>query len=151
MARGLPVQPVVKSRYQRGMEEARGMLFWNILRVLKTRRPTVVLRENVRNLTGPRQAQEWDVIVRSLRELGYRVSSTPAVFSPHLLPPELGGRPQIRERVFILGTYVGKRKAEEDVPPIVRNRAVTGWSPQEWDLETHMPRDPEKPNNKRDR
>src|SRR5665811_1232804 len=101
---------------------------WNILRVLETRRPTVVLLENVRNLAGPRHAHEWDVIVRSLRELGYRVSSTPAVFSPHLLPPELGGRPQIRERVLILGTYVGKRKAEQDVAPIVRNRAPVSYT-----------------------
>ncbi|MEO6144701.1 MAG: DNA (cytosine-5-)-methyltransferase, partial [Dermatophilaceae bacterium] len=151
LAAGFPCQPFSKSGYQRGMEEARGTLFWNILRVLKTRRPTVVLLENVRNLTGPRHAQEWDVIVRSLRELGYRVSSTPAVFSPHLLPPELGGRPQIRERVFILGTYVGKRKAEEDVAPIVRNRAIAGWNPQEWDLETHLPLDPEHTIKNRDR
>lgn len=151
LAAGFPCQPFSKSGYQRGMDEARGSLFWNILRVLETRRPTVVLLENVRNLAGPRHAHEWDVIVRSLRELGYRVSSTPAVFSPHLLPPELGGRPQVRERVLILGTYVGKRKAEQDVAPIVRNRALAGWDPQDWDLDTHLPLVPEHAIKDRDR
>src|SRR5665811_1232792 len=62
LAAGFPCQPFSKSGYQRGMDEARGSLFWNILRVLETRRPTVVLLENVRNLAGPRHAHEWDVI-----------------------------------------------------------------------------------------
>src|SRR5690606_3214268 len=54
---------------------------------------------------GPRHEHEYDVIIETLRELGYHVSDIPAVFSPHLLPPELGGAPQVRERVFITATY----------------------------------------------
>src|SRR6476620_7907143 len=100
---------------QRGMDEARGTLFWNICEILRVRQPAVVLLENVRNIAGPRHTHEWQVIIRSLRELGYRVSSKPIVFSPHLLPPERGGRPQVRERVFIVGTYVGADAAEADV------------------------------------
>ena len=93
------------------------------------RRPTVVLLENVRNIAGPRHAHEWDVIIRSLRDLGYRVSSKPVVFSPHLLPPERGGRPQVRERVFILGTYVGKQAAQVDVEPAVPHAPSTAGRP----------------------
>jgi DNA (cytosine-5)-methyltransferase 1 len=134
---GFPCQPFSKSGYQRGMDEARGTLFWNICRVLEERRPAVVLLENVRNLAGPRHAHEWHVIIRSLRELGYRVSSTPAVFSPHLLPPELGGRPQIRERVFIAATYVGGLQ-DLDVEPVVLNRPVEGWDPSSWDVQRDL-------------
>lgn len=141
LAAGFPCQPFSKSGLQRGMEEARGTLFWNICRVLEEHRPSIVLLENVRNIAGPRHTHEWDVIIRTLRELGYQVSSTPAVFSPHLLPPDLGGRPQIRERVFIVGTYVGDERAYEDVAPVVTNRPLFDWSPQDWVLGDFLERE----------
>lgn len=134
LAAGFPCQPFSKSGHQRGMEEARGTLFWNILRILEERRPSIVLLENVRNIAGPRHRHEWDVIIRSLRDLGYQVSSTPAVFSPHLLPPWMGGRPQVRERVFIVGTYVGDERAQEEIEPVVTNKPVGSWNPQDWRL-----------------
>lgn len=139
LAAGFPCQPFSKSGLQRGMDEARGTLFWNILRLLEVHKPTVVLLENVRNIYGPRHRHEWEVIIRSLRELGYRVSSRPLVFSPHLLPPERGGRPQVRERVFIMATYVGTRSSHLDVEPSVAHMPVDGWSPSEWRLHEDLP------------
>ncbi len=141
LAAGFPCQPFSKSGFQRGMDEARGTLFWNILEILRVRKPTVVLLENVRNIAGPRHRHEWDVIVRSLRELGYRVSGEPVVFSPHLLPPEVGGRPQVRDRVFILATYVGAKGAAHDVPPTVQRPGAEDWSPASWSLYDHLPVD----------
>lgn len=102
---GFPCQPFSKSGAQRGMDEARGTLFFNIASIIKTHHPKVVLLENVRNLIGPRHEHEWEVIIRTLREEGYNVSARPAIFSPHLLPEHLGGVPQVRERVFITATY----------------------------------------------
>jgi DNA (cytosine-5)-methyltransferase 1 len=137
---GFPCQPFSKSGFQRGMDEARGTLFWNICRVLQKRKPAVVMLENVRNIAGPRHKHEWEVIIRSLRELGYRVSDQPTVFSPHLLPKKMGGTPQVRERVFVMGTYVGKRKAmrETDIDPVVRKAPVGNWDPQNWDLDRDL-------------
>lgn len=137
LAAGFPCQPFSKSGHQRGMDEARGTLFWNIARVLQERTPAVVLLENVRNIAGPRHRHEWDVIIQTLREIGYRVSSTPSVFSPHFLPPERGGTPQVRDRVFILGTYVGPTRAlrETEVPPTVVRGPVDGWNVHDWDVE----------------
>jgi DNA (cytosine-5)-methyltransferase 1 len=134
---GFPCQPFSKSGFQLGMEETRGTLFWNIARILEDRTPAVVLLENVRNLTGPRHRHEWDVIIQTLREIGYRVSSTPSVFSPHFLPPSLGGTPQVRDRVFILGTFVGpgRAMADIDVAPTVVRGPVDGWDPQDWDVD----------------
>ena len=141
LAAGFPCQPFSKSGFQRGMDEARGTLFWNIARVLEARKPSVVLLENVRNIAGPRHAHEWDVIVRTLRELGYRVSKTPTVFSPHLLPPGRGGTPQVRDRVFILGTYIGRDRVEAELAAgdeparTVPRAAVDGWDVDRWRAE----------------
>lgn len=137
LAAGFPCQPFSKSGFQRGMDEARGTLFWNIARILEERTPAVVLLENVRNIAGPRHTHEWEVIIQTLREIGYRVSSTPSVFSPHFLPPSLGGTPQVRDRVFILGTYVGPERAlnELDVPPTVVRGPVDDWDVHAWDVD----------------
>jgi DNA (cytosine-5)-methyltransferase 1 len=143
LAAGFPCQPFSKSGFQRGINETRGTLFFNILRILQERRPSLVLLENVRNLAGPRHTETWNMIVRQLRDAGYKVSSTPTVFSPHFLPPDHGGTPQVRDRVFILATYVGSaEKAHElsgDQPVVPRApvRDLQGelWSPERWDIE----------------
>lgn len=146
LAAGFPCQPFSKSGFQRGMDETRGTLFWNIARILhdEEKRPSVVLLENVRNLAGPRHRDTtFKTIVTTLRQLGYRTASEPAVFSPHLLPRELGGRPQVRERVFILAHYVGPEIAQDPAcfdDPIVSPRGLgLDWSKDRWDLARDLP------------
>ena len=146
---GFPCQPFSKSGHQLGFRDTtRGTLFFNICQVLEARRPTVVFLENVRNLAGPRQRETWTTIIRELRNLGYRVSDEPIVFSPHLLPPELGGAPQVRERVFIAGIHVGPERAwaESTIEPPVDLRPVTNWDPSLWHVENILLRDSEIPN-----
>ncbi|MEY3538547.1 MAG: hypothetical protein RL645_1361 [Actinomycetota bacterium] len=140
LAAGFPCQPFSKSGAQKGMEETRGTLYWNILRIIQAHHPKVVLLENVRNLAGPRHSHEWEVIIRTLREEGYHVSAAPAVFSPHLLPRSLGGRPQVRERVFITATYDPESAHLEPLPPF-QLKPVLGWNPQKWNLESDLPLD----------
>ena len=134
---GFPCQPFSKSGRQEGFRDTtRGTLFFNICQILEARRPAVILLENVRNLAGPRQTETWATIVRTLRDLGYRVSGSPTVFSPHLLPWELGGRPQVRDRVFVTGTRVGPERAwaEATDAPLLPLKPVGNWHPRDWDV-----------------
>lgn len=138
LAAGFPCQPFSKSGFQRGMSETRGTLYWHILKIIEKRKPKVVLLENVRNLAGPRHLHEWQVIIETLREQGYRVSETPAIFSPHLLPANRGGRPQMRERVFITATHnpAGVGDDMNFGPVALASDRIDGFDPKtEWHLE----------------
>ncbi len=141
---GFPCQPFSKSGFQRGMDETRGTLFFNILKIIEARRPRFVILENVRNLAGPRQRATWDTIILNLRQLGYRVPDRPTVFSPHFLSENEDGRPQIRERVFILAEYVVEKDlAWMDVDPLVERGPVSGWHPRKWDITDWLQEDSE--------
>ena len=138
---GFPCQPFSKSGKQLGMEEARGTLFWNIARIIEVRRPRLVLLENVRNIAGPRHTHEWEVIINTLRSLGYRVSSQPLVVSPHRIHPHFGGRPQVRERVLIAATldisfhgHLAEEPGPLDLDPV-----TSGWDPVNWNLKRDLP------------
>lgn len=143
---GFPCQPFSKSGAQRGMEETRGTLYWNILKIIQAHHPKLVLLENVRNLAGPRHEHEWAVIIETLRAEGYRVSETPAVFSPHLLPPQMGGTPQVRERVFISASLASDNPEGPSgaIPPPDLRAGTEHWNPQQWDLARHLPLEADK-------
>ena len=125
LAAGFPCQPFSKSGFQRGMDEARGTLFWNICEILRVRRPSVVLLENVRNIAGPRHFNEWAVIIRSLRDLGYRVSSKPIVFSPHLLPPSVADVLRFASGCSSWGPTLARRQHRSMLSPPSRTRLST--------------------------
>jgi DNA (cytosine-5)-methyltransferase 1 len=138
---GFPCQPFSKSGEQQGIKDkTRGTLFFDILQIIEAKRPSYIFLENVRNLAGPRHADTWQTIVSSLRDLGYVVASDPLIFSPHLLHPELGGAPQVRERVFILGVREDVEKGQiENL--ILFNQGMQGkklWDPDQWRISDYL-------------
>ena len=135
LAAGFPCQPFSKSGTQLGLRDrARGTLFFEIMEVVRAKRPRFVLLENVRNIAGPRHRETWLTVVESLREEGYGVADAPVVFSPHLLPPALDGAPQVRERVFVLA----ERDTASPPEPLVTTSAVDGWSPDRWNIHDYL-------------
>jgi DNA (cytosine-5)-methyltransferase 1 len=94
---GFPCQAFSKAGKRGGMNDSRGTLFFDIVRIVKQHRPSYLMLENVRNLIGHDNGNTWRVVKENLQELGYVFPEEPIIFSPHLL-----GIPQFRERVFIL-------------------------------------------------
>lgn len=116
---GFPCQTFSKAGHQKGFEDkTRGALFFEIVRILKFHKTPYIILENVRNLTSHDNGNTWNVIKNSLKKLGYIITETPIIVSPHQF-----GIPQIRERVVILGAHksLGIKKINITVPKIDKN------------------------------
>ncbi len=132
---GFPCQPFSKSGFQRGISDIRGNHFLGIARIIEERRPRVVFLENVRNLVGPRHHDTWVTIRSILRGLGYLLPDFPTIYSPHLIPSELGGTPQSRERVYIVAVRDDRRnKSEIILTNPLTNKPYGEWDPTKWNL-----------------
>jgi len=137
---GFPCQPFSKSGNQLGVNETRGTLFYNILRIIETKKPKIVLLENVRNLVGPKHYSDYLVMIRLLRELGYAVSEIPTILSPHEIPKKFGGSPQHRQRVFIGAVRVGVKRAIEleDIGPLLDRKPFAEMGEPSWNIKIEI-------------
>jgi DNA (cytosine-5)-methyltransferase 1 len=98
---GFPCQPFSKAGEQLGLACARdGDLFRHLLRIVRHHRPPYLLLENVANLERHCHGETYRRMRKSLEALGYEVDQR--VLSPHRF-----GIPQIRDRLFIVGSLAG--------------------------------------------
>jgi DNA (cytosine-5)-methyltransferase 1 len=98
---GFPCQPFSKAGDQKGTLCPRwGDLFTYVLRVLRKHKPRYILLENVPNLKYHNSGKTWEEMERKLKKCGYEVNAS-------LLSPHSFGIPQIRERLFIVGSRKG--------------------------------------------
>lgn len=98
---GFPCQTFSKAGKQQGFkDETKGTLFFEIERILKYHKTKYIILENVRNLVSHNHGNTWNTIYNHLKKIGYRLTKTPVIISPHQI-----GIPQLRERVVILGIY----------------------------------------------
>lgn len=95
-----PCQAFSKSGHQKGFEDTRGTLIYDVFRILEEKRPRFILMENVRNLVSHNDGKTIATINDALKNLGYRIPETPIILSPHYF-----GVPQTRERAFLPGIY----------------------------------------------
>ncbi len=93
---GFPCQSFSIAGKRGGFKDTRGTLFFEIARILKVKKPKLVLLENVKGLLNHDKGETFKVILQTLGELGYGVQWV-------VLNSKFFGVPQNRERVFIIG------------------------------------------------
>lgn len=93
---GFPCQAFSYAGKQRGLEDARGTLFFEFARCVKEVNPKIVMGENVKGLLGHENGKTLEMMVNILRELGYRVAYK-------IVRAQYHDVPQKRERLIIIG------------------------------------------------
>lgn len=102
---GFPCQSFSIAGKREGFEDTRGTLFFEICRILRAKRPALVLLENVKGLLSHDAGKTFYTIIRSLDDLGYDCQW-------QVLNSKNFGVPQNRERVFIIGHLRGTGRPE---------------------------------------
>lgn len=92
---GFPCQAFSISGKQRGFEDTRGTLFFDIARIVRHHKPKILFLENVKNLVKHDKGKTIKVIDETLLNLGYDVNYRVLNASDY-------GLPQNRERIFIV-------------------------------------------------
>jgi len=94
---GFPCQPFSIAGYRRGfLDTGRGDLFFEIVRIIRDKKPKAVFLENVKNLRSHDDGRTMKIIETALADLGYHVKCKVLNSMTH------GNVPQNRERVYIV-------------------------------------------------
>ncbi len=92
---GFPCQAFSISGKQRGFEDSRGTLFFDVARIVKAKKPKVVFMENVKNFATHDNGRTLSVVKATMEELGYQ-------FHQKVLNAVDYGIPQKRERIYMV-------------------------------------------------
>jgi DNA (cytosine-5)-methyltransferase 1 len=92
---GFPCQAFSISGKQKGFDDTRGTLFFDIARIVNHHKPKVLFLENVKNLAKHDDGKTLKTIIKTLENLNYSVYSK--IFNASNF-----GLPQNRERVYIV-------------------------------------------------
>jgi DNA (cytosine-5)-methyltransferase 1 len=111
MVGGVPCQPWSIAGLNKGFDDPRGQLWADVIRLVERNQPKGFIFENVKGMTDPRHSDTLELILDSLRRLGYRVQA-------RLLNAFDYGVPQNRDRVFIVGT---RPEFDFEFPPFIEN------------------------------
>lgn len=94
---GFPCQPFSISGKQKGFEDTRGTLFFEICRIIEKKNPKIIFLENVQHLVHHDKGKTLATISEKLETLGYIVRWK-------VLNGSNFGLPQNRERIIIIGS-----------------------------------------------
>ena len=98
IAGGFPCQAFSIAGYQQGFndEKGRGNLFFELMRVVKVKKPRILFLENVKNLVSHDKGNTFRVILDALKSEDYKYRYQV------LNAMEYGNTPQNRERIYIV-------------------------------------------------
>lgn len=96
---GPPCQSWSEAGSLRGINDSRGQLFFDYIRILKNKQPKFFLAENVSGMLASRHSEAVKNIIQQIEDCGYNLTLT-------LVNAADYGVPQDRKRVF----YIGFRK-----------------------------------------
>lgn len=92
---GFPCQAFSISGKQKGFEDSRGTLFFDVARIVKEKKPKIVFMENVKNFASHENGRTLEVVQSTMEELGY-------IFNQKVLNAVDYGIPQKRERIYMV-------------------------------------------------
>ncbi|MCB9033373.1 MAG: DNA (cytosine-5-)-methyltransferase [Chitinophagales bacterium] len=109
---GFPCQAFSISGKQKGFEDTRGTLFFDIARIVNYHQPKVLFLENVKNLVKHNSGKTLKTIKNTLESLDYNVFLK-------VLNTSNFGLPQNRERVYIVGFHnsINSSNFKFPIPP----------------------------------
>ena len=93
---GFPCQAFSIAGYQKGFNDTRGTLFFDIADIVDRHRPKAIFLENVKNLKNHDKGNTFNIIKHTLENMGY------AVYDKIMNALEYANIPQNRERIFIV-------------------------------------------------
>lgn len=114
---GPPCQSWSEAGARRGINDPRGQLFLEYIRVLEHIQPTFFVAENVSGILHNRNKESFDNIVSMIEYAGYQVSWAKLNASDYEVP-------QDRERVFIVGYHHNLGKKFEFPKPIPKKSTL---------------------------
>lgn len=92
---GFPCQAFSISGKQKGFEDSRGTLFFDVARIVKEKKPKVIFMENVKNFASHDNGRTLETVKRTIEKLGYQ-------FHCKVLNSVDYGVPQKRERIYMV-------------------------------------------------
>lgn len=105
---GFPCQAFSSAGKRKGFADTRGTLFFDVGRILKEKKPSGFILENVEGLVNHDKGRTLTTILEYLNALGYKVNYK-------VLNSKYFGVPQERKRIYIVGTF-NKTPNLEDFP-----------------------------------
>ena len=107
---GSPCQSFSFVGKQKGLEDDRGNLIFEFIRVIKECNPKMFIFENVKGLTTHESGKTFDYVLSKFKELNYNISY-------NILKAADYGIPQSRQRLFLIGINKNNSNVTIHFPP----------------------------------